>query len=153
MGRVHLAESAAVAAPGGRVYGILADYVAGHPRILPPRYFTRLDVERGGYGAGTVFSCDMRLLGTSSTFRAEVSEPEPGRVLVERILDERNMVTTFTVDEQGPGSCQVTIATEWPASGLQALFGRYVAVPALRRVYRAELACIGEYAARAAAGS
>lgn len=142
MSAVYVAEGAEIAAPAAAVYALLADYVDGHPRILPPRYFTRLDVEEGGRGAGTVFSCEMKLMGARRTFRAAVSEPEPGRILEERILDERNMVTTFTVDAAGADRCRVTIATTWPAPALRAMLEWMVAVPALRRVYREELACI-----------
>jgi hypothetical protein len=36
---IHVSESATVAAPPAAVYELIADYVHGHPTILPPRYF------------------------------------------------------------------------------------------------------------------
>ena len=83
-----VSKSAEIGAPADRLYGIIADYRNGHPRILPPA-FTELTVEAGGVGAGTRIRVGMRMLGRVMTFPAEVSEPDPGRVLVERNLGER----------------------------------------------------------------
>ena len=87
--RVHAAPQ--------RIDGIIADYHHGHPRILP-KQFRRLTVEKGGTGAGTVIRFEVRVLGQTQTFRAVVTEPEPGRVLVERNVEPNDSVTTFTVD-------------------------------------------------------
>ena len=38
-------------------------------------------MEEGGYGAGTRIRVGVHLAGRKSSFRADVSEPEPGRVL------------------------------------------------------------------------
>ena len=54
-------------------------------------------MEQGGYGAGTVIRCSIRVMGRTQTFRASITEPEPGRVLVETDLTMPS-VTTFTVD-------------------------------------------------------
>jgi hypothetical protein len=102
MPRHRVSASAVVRAPAGRVYAILADYRHGHPRIVPRPPFGPLEVEQGGTGAGTVVRFQMRLLGRTRTFRAAVTEPEPGRVLVETDLG-RGAVTTFTVDPCGEG--------------------------------------------------
>ncbi len=128
------------------VYDILADYQRGHPAILPKRYFLSLDVEEGGRGAGTRICVRMRLLGRTHTFRAEISEPQPGHILVERILTT-GAVTTFTVepDVVGKGS-QVTIHTILSAGGLAGLLQSWIAPPLLRRVYREELANLAAYA-------
>jgi hypothetical protein len=45
--------TARVQAPAAVAYGIIADYVNGHPHLLPPKYFRTLTVEAGGTGAGT----------------------------------------------------------------------------------------------------
>ena len=55
-------------------------------------------MEQGGIGAGTVIRFQMSALGQKRTLRAEITEPEPGRVLVETYLDSNGAVTTFTVD-------------------------------------------------------
>jgi hypothetical protein len=117
----------------------LADYREGHAAILPRRYFTHLLMERGGQGAGTVIRFGMKLGGRVREARAEVSEPEPGRVLAERILDARATVTTFTVDPVGRDRVRVTIMTSWTASGIAAFLERLLAPILLRRVYREQL--------------
>src|SRR5712691_11512375 len=91
-----------VGAPAERVYRYIADYDLHHFRFLPPA-FSDYRVERGGYGAGTVISFKVTVGGRSQAYRAEVEEPEPGRVLVES--DPRvGTVTTFTVTPEGAGS-------------------------------------------------
>src|SRR5687768_7034189 len=64
-----------IAATPERIYGILADYRTGHPSILPPA-FTRLEVEEGGYGEGTVFTMTMKAFGQKHDSRVRVTEPE-----------------------------------------------------------------------------
>jgi hypothetical protein len=94
-----------------RVYSIIANYNDGHPRIVP-KQFSNIVVEQGGVGAGTVIRYQMRLFGKKQTFRAAVTEPEPGRVLVETDLDTNGAVTTFTVDPgTAPADSRVTIST------------------------------------------
>ena len=102
-------KSAEISAPADRLYGIIADYRNGHPRILPPA-FTGLTVEAGGVGAGTRIRVGMRVFGRVMTFPAEITEPNPGRVLVERNLGERPSVTTFTVDPLEASRSRVTRA-------------------------------------------
>lgn len=106
-----ISASRLINAPAEQLYGIIADYRTGHPEILPKPPFVSLAVEQGGVGAGTVINVQMRMLGQNSSFRSVISEPEPGRVLVE--TNDNNFVTTFTVEQQ-PGSQQslVTIVSE-----------------------------------------
>jgi len=40
-----VSESLLIEAPAERVYGILADYIVGHPQILPRPPFESLEVE------------------------------------------------------------------------------------------------------------
>lgn len=47
---------------GDKVYAILAGYRDHHPHILPEAYFTRLELEAGGTGAGTVFKAGLKML-------------------------------------------------------------------------------------------
>lgn len=103
-----------IAAAPERLYALIADYHVGHPSILP-RQFSNLVVEKGGVGAGTLIRFDMRLLGRTRTCRASITEPRPGRVLVERDLDGRT-VTTFRVDPGPTGhESDVTIETQFTA--------------------------------------
>lgn len=136
---VTIAVSRVIAAPAKRVYSILADYEVGHPSILP-RTFVGLEVERGGTGAGTVIHFGMKAFGKVTWSRAAVEEPDPGRVLVERVQDGSGVVTTFTVDPTGPDRCTVTFDTAWTPRGPGALFERFLGPLFLRRVYAEELA-------------
>lgn len=147
MPAIRAARSATLDAPPAAVYGILADYRAGHPSILPEAYFAGLEVESGpGVGAGTVIRFRMRAFGRTRESRAVVAEPEPGRVLTETIV-ERGMVTTFTVDPLDGGTrSAVEIATAWRVPGVRGWIERLIAPPYLRRVYAAELAKLAEAA-------
>jgi hypothetical protein len=129
-----------VPADAARVYGVIADYRNGHPRILPDR-FTGLTVERGGYGAGTLITFGLRFAGRVQVARAEVTEPEPGRVLVETIVEGNPAVTTFTVRPASDGrACDVTIATEIPTRpGLRGAIERFLSRRLLQPLYEEEL--------------
>lgn len=139
--------SARVDAPAEVVYNIIADYRKGHPQILPKKYFEWLEVERGGRGEGTVIRFQMRVLGQTRVLRAAVTEPEPGRVLVESDTGGDGPVTTFTVEPEESGS-RVTFSTVMTSAGgpLGAL-ERFALRHVLRRVYAAELAQLGRVAA------
>jgi hypothetical protein len=140
---LYAAATARIDAPAARVYALLADYHAGHPRILPPKFFKEMRVEEGGTGAGTLIHLRMRGLGRERVMRMRVSEPEPGRVLAERDLDS-DAVTTFRVKADGEGT-RVTIAVEWtPAGGLAGLTERWMAPRLLRRVFTEELRLLAE---------
>lgn len=136
-GVVRARRSATIGAPPKTIYAILADYEVSHPTILPAA-FRDYSVERGGRGAGTVIRFAVKMGPTTSRARAEVFEPEPGRVLEERSLG-RPAVTRFVVDPDPRGS-RVTITTEWPATGLRAWVERRIAVPFLEKLYADELA-------------
>jgi hypothetical protein len=141
-----VSKSAEIGAPADRLYGIIADYRNGHPRILPPA-FTELTVEAGGVGAGTRIRVGMRMLGRVMTFPAEVSEPYPGRVLVERNLGARPSVTTFTVDRLDATRSRVTISTELPGrGGIAGRLERFFTRRFLEPIYAAELVKLGAVA-------
>ena len=145
--KTRVAASATIRVPAQQVYAILADYHNGHPHILPSQYFSDLQVEQGGIGAGTVIHFQMHVLGKTQTFRAAITEPKPGRVLVEANLPS-GPVTTFTVDPRTEGQyAQVTITTELEArEGILGLMERFLTRVTLRRIYAQEL---GLLAARA----
>jgi hypothetical protein len=139
----QVSASREIAAPAGRVWGILADYQKGHPKILPSKYFQDVVVVDGGVGAGTVVAFRMRLLGQTQVYRMAVTEPEPGRVLRETDTSS-GVATSFVVDPLEPGRrVRVTIVTELRSRGgpLGAL-ERFLARAALRRVYIEELALL-----------
>ncbi len=140
MPTIAASASATMSAPAATVYGILADYREGHPSILPPKYFRDLLVEAGGRGAGTRIRFEMRVLGATRTVRANVTEPEPGRRLVETYPDS-GTATTFLVEPVAEGrGARVTISTRYENAGPPG-WVEWLLVPGLlRRIYRAELA-------------
>ncbi len=140
---------ARVNAPAERVYAIIADYRVGHPAILP-RQFTSLAVEAGGTGAGTVIKCEMRVLGQKQMFRAAVTEPQPGRVLVETIIEGDPLVTTFTVaPADGGRASDVTISSVIDKkSGLRGIIEQFLSPRILEPMYREELRLLNEYVKR-----
>lgn len=140
--------SLAIDAPPSRVYSILADYNQHHPRVVPPEYFKALLVEEGGVGAGTRIHVIMTVMGTTQKLHHIVSEPEPGRILVETDTDGYS-VTTFTVDPLDSGrGCRLTITTEFTPrrKGILGIVERYLTRRMLSRIYLKELALIAEYA-------
>src|SRR5262245_34053686 len=111
MPRHRITAEGVVDAPPGAAYAVIADYRDGHPHILPRPPFVSLEVEEGGVGAGTVIRFRMRMLAKTRTMRAAITEPEPGRVLVESDLDG-DVISTFTVDPVEDGrKARVTITT------------------------------------------
>jgi Polyketide cyclase / dehydrase and lipid transport len=144
-----VSASAIIPARRDRVYSLLANYRDGHARILP-RQFSDLVVEQGGIGAGTVIRFQMTVLGKRQNFQAAVTEPEPGRVLVEAYTDPQGTITTFTVDAgNAPADSKVTISTVLPVrSGILGSLEKMLATLMLRPIFRKEL----ENLARVATG-
>jgi hypothetical protein len=128
------------------IYAVMSDYRVGHPAILPKPYFSKLAVVQGGQGAGTVIEVHMDVYGTKRVFHQLVSEPEPGRVLMETDA-HAGVTTTFTVDPVGDGSqSQVTISTERRLRrGIQGYFERLFNLLILRPIYKQELERLAEY--------
>lgn len=91
-----------------------------------------------------MISVTVTLQGGARQMRMAVSEPEPGRVMVE--TDEaKKTVTRFTVDPSEGGST-VTIDTRLPRSGgLRGLIESLFAPRMLRAPYAKELDRVAEY--------
>jgi|SRR5579863_2195297 len=144
-----VSASAIIPARRERVYSLIANYRDSHPRILP-KQFSNLMVEQGGVGAGTVIRFQMSVFGKKQKFRAAITEPEPGHVLVETDLDANGAITTFTVDPgTAPADSQVTISTELRVrSGFPGKVERVLSTLLLRPMYVKEL----ENLARVATG-
>ena len=142
MRQITVKATAIIEAPPADVYATIADYRQGHPNIIPKENLYDLEVEQGGYGAGTIIRVIARVLGVEQPYYQLVSEPEPGRVLVEQDIDStQNSATTFTVlpIEQGQKS-QVEISTTMNSSpGLKGLFERILVPMVLPPIYRKEL--------------
>jgi len=144
-----VSASAIIPARRERIYSLIANYRDGHPRILP-KQFSNLMVEQGGVGTGTVIRFQMSVFGKKQTFRAAITEPEPGHVLVETDLDANGAITTFTVDPgTAPADSKVTISTELRVrSGFLGIVERALSTLLLRPMYLKEL----ENLARVATG-
>ncbi len=136
----QFSASALIHAPPQDLYAIIADYRQGHPKILPQPPFVSLDVEQGGTRSGTVIRVHMRVLGRLQMFRSVITEPEPGRVLVE--TNDNGYVTTFTVEPRADGQqAYVTIATEMTGrAGILGAVEGWLVPRLLRPVYVKELA-------------
>lgn len=154
MGEITVEASAIIEAIPKDVYSVLADYSVGHHAILPQEYFTDLSVIQGGHGAGTVIDVKMNVMGVERDYRFKISEPEPGRILMETDEDA-GVVTTFTVDSVGrEDRSRVTIATRTKASrGLRGQVERLINPAITRRIYRQELQLLSSYVLKGAGES
>lgn len=139
MSRIRVAAEAIIAAQPEAIYEIFVDYHAKHGHILPAE-FRDLEVEAGGHGAGTIVRFRTRIAGVERSYRMIVSEPEPGRVLMESDTLS-TLVTTFTVTPIQDGQqTHVQIMTELDSSsGLSSLFGRMLLPLIMRPIYKKEL--------------
>jgi len=142
MGQIKVKAAAVLDARPEDVYATIADYRQGHPNILPKESLYDLQVEQGGYAAGTIIRFKARALGVEQSYYQLVSEPEPGKVLVEQDIDSaQNVTTTFTVIplEQGQKS-HVEIFTKMNASpGPKGLVERVVIASIFPSMLRKEL--------------
>jgi hypothetical protein len=142
----RLEQSAEVNAPAELTYKILADF-QHHDRITPKPPFSPLVVEQGGVGAGTVIHFRITLLGRTDTCHSVITEPQPGRVMVETETN-RNTVTTFTVDPSAvSGRSRVTISCAF--QGRAGIFGaveRWIVTRLMTPVLAKEIRLLEEYA-------
>ena len=83
----------------------------------------------------------MRAYGTTTRFRALVSEPEPGRVLVEENVEPAPGKTAFTVEKSASGlGTTVTFRTEMTSrDGLFGALERFLSTRLLQKLYAEEL--------------
>lgn len=142
MERIKVSAVAILNARPEDVYATIADYRQGHPRILPRENLYDLQVEQGGYGAGTVIRFKSRFLGVEQSFYQRVSEPEPGRVLVERDIESvQDESVTFTVTPlEGGQKSHVEISITMNASpGIKGLVERILIPSLLSPALRKEL--------------
>ncbi len=142
MGQITVRTEAVLHARPEDVYATIADYHQGHPNIIPPENIYDLQVEQGGYGAGTIVRFKSRLFGVEQSFRHLVSEPEPGRVLREDEIDaaqKESNLFTVTPLEDGQESL-VEIAVMMDASpGLRGFIERILVPMSMPGVLRKEL--------------
>jgi hypothetical protein len=146
MAALVVSAERAVDAPADAVYRYIADYREHHPKFLPPA-FSDFQVESGGVGAGTIVRFTLTAGGRAIASRAQVAEPEPGRVLTESGTDS-SQVTTFTVTPEGSTS-RVLISSTWKgAGGIGGFFERMFAPRVMRGILADELQRLDTYARR-----
>ena len=139
--------SAHIDAPPATVYGIIADYHVGHPSILP-KAFRNLSVEAGGVGAGTIITFEAHAFGSITRFRGAVTEPQPGRVLVETYTEPSPSQTTFTVVPGANDGTDVTFFSELTSrDGLAGMFERFISTRFLKKLYAEELGLLAQRSA------
>ncbi|HEX4207367.1 MAG TPA: SRPBCC family protein [Ktedonobacteraceae bacterium] len=152
MPRTSYAASAVIEARPEELYRVLADYRNEHPRVIPAQFLHDLQVEEGGYGAGTIIRYRTRSFGVERPARARVSEPEPGRVLQETITTSPHMITTFTLTPIDEGQrTRLQIATSWePARNMREKLEQLLYPYVMSRMYHAELRLINHFMRRVA---
>ena len=143
---IHAQESAVINARPEDVYAVIADYHVGHKAILPQPWFEEMIVEEGGQGEGTIIRIRVNVWGQITHYRQIVSEPEPGRVLVEKDMHS-DQLTRFVFEPLNNGAqTRVTIASQFPVeAGIMGLMQRLTQAPIARRMYRRELNNLEEY--------
>ena len=147
MNQYQVEASAVIDAPAAHVHAIVADYNDRHQAILPKPYFVSMEVLAGGVGAGTELKLTMKVMGQDFVFHQEISEPEPGRVLVEADNDA-GVVTTFTFEPLNDDTqTQVTISTVGKtSSGIKGWLEKMTTPMIMGKIYRAELENLAQVA-------
>lgn len=80
---LRVAAERRIQAPPSAIYAVIRDYRGPHLEVLPSAY-RNLTIERGGSGAGTLFTVGVKLGLRTARYRCEVAEPQPGHRLEER---------------------------------------------------------------------
>jgi Polyketide cyclase / dehydrase and lipid transport len=134
-----------LSAPADVLYACIANYRAHHrPGGFLPDAFSDLQIHAGGIGAGTEVSWVITTGGRPRAIRATISEPVPGRRLVETA---DGIETTFDVEPEGTGAL-VRFTTVIDEGGLQGLLTRLFGPRLIGPVYDEELANLEAYARR-----
>jgi hypothetical protein len=139
MAQIRMSAEQRIDAPAEVVYHCIADYVRHHnPSGFLPSAFSDLVVEQGGVGDGTVIRFNVTLAGQTRPHRARITEPQPGRVLVES-EDEGNLTTTFSIEPVGQQS-RVRFDTVYEKPGIAGWVESMLAPRMMRGLYAEELA-------------
>jgi len=133
-----------IGAPAHQVYQYLADMQL-HSRFLPPPFYD-FQVEERGAGTGSVVRFKINFAGGIRELRMQVTEPEPGRTMVQTDTGGSGLVMTFTVTPQGEQAL-VNISSGFDGeTGVAGFVERIIAPRRLHRVYLEELARLDAYA-------
>jgi len=126
------------------VYRLVSDM--NHHRNFLPKEFEKLEIVKGGIGAGTVTRAHMNAMGSKVVYTLTVTEPEPGRVM--RETDNEAGVDTFWTftPVEGGTRCHLHLETKFrPKPGFMGLLERLL-TPLIRGVYSRELDLLDAYA-------
>jgi hypothetical protein len=134
--KTTLSAERMIDAPAEVIYHCIADYREHHrPGGFLPEAFSDLRILRGGVGAGTELTWVVEIGGRRRAVDATISEPVPGRTLVET---GSGIETIFTVEPTAAGT-RVRFDTAIEASGLQGVLNRLFVGRLLRPIYEDEL--------------
>ena len=125
------------------IYHCIADYREHHrPEGFLPPAFCDFEIDRGGIGAGTELHWVVDAGGRRRTVTATISEPVPGRTLVET---GPGIQTTFTVEPMDRGA-RVRFDTVIDEAGLPRVLNRLFAGRILGPIYEDELRRLEDHA-------
>src|SRR5258708_38211162 len=146
MSGIQAEYSTVIDARPEEIYAVLSDYRVGHPAILPKPPFTEYAVEKGGQGAGTIVMSRVKVFGREMSYHQVVSEPEPGRVLMEKDMDT-GQYSSFTLDPLNGGKqTRVTIFCEMPLEpGLMGIMQKLTQAQYMRGLFKRELDNLANY--------
>ena len=145
---VGFADITSVVAPGWKTSTVSGCTQRGSPALALPWKLTepfRVDAN-GGVGAGTIVHSDTVVWGRKFHYRQEVTEPEPGHILVETSTDQ-DQGTKFVLERLNNGTqTRLTISRYMPGhTGLYGWLERVMTVPSARGIYQKELRQIDAY--------
>ena len=148
MSMLHVVVSAVVDASAEAVYDVFSDYEVAHKAILPKPYFEDMVILAGGRGEGTVVDVYMKVLGVKKTYHLTVTEPKPGRLLVETDYNTGER-THFIMEPLANGrQTRVTLDSKFNTSpGFAGSIERMITGPITRYIYKKELANLAAYLA------
>ena len=150
MSQITFNAEAVLAAQAEAVYRSIADYYNGQPHIVPKANISEIQVQAGGYGAGTVVTFKRKLLFFGRLKRKTIVEPDPGRLLVEleEVAGSAPIMTSYRVIPVSKGrETYVEIITSIPhRKGFGGLMDRLFLPKRLRKMHYKELYLLEQHA-------
>jgi len=123
-------------APAEVIYHLIADYRVHHrPEGFLPPAFSDQEILRGGVGEGTELRYTLTAGNRPRVVTSVISEPEPGRRLVETAPG----IETTVIVEPAAGGSRVRFDTVLEESGVQGLLTRLFAARLIAPIYEDEL--------------
>ena len=142
---VNIEVSQVIQARAADVYNVIADYEVGHQAILPRPPFDEMIIKKGSFGAGTEIVLHMSGMGLKYTYHQRVSEPEPGRIILETEINTGQW-TQFTVDPIDANTSRVTIKSYMPMKNTVRGFIESLTFPlSVPPVFKKELNLLNDY--------